>query len=93
MITQTTDLLRQSNRVGVRFLIAEVETGLTLLSVAANSVLPERRDRTLRNAREVYSIVRRLLPRVAPIPAEKLELDDKLAVLRGGLIAAGHSPD
>lgn len=93
MYRPNSDLIRQTNRVGVRFLLAEVNVGLTFLTYAGHATLPGSRDRCLRNAREMYSIVRRLLPRVQPEYGEELELHRRMEELRTGLIEAGCCPD
>jgi hypothetical protein len=93
MFIFTSDLMRQTNQVGVRFLIAELDAGLTFVAVAGSATLPGGRDRNLRSAGEVYRVVLRLLPRVQPAPDDKLELRSKMAELRQGLISAGYSPD
>lgn len=93
MYVPNSELMRKSNSVGVRFLLAEVNAGLTLLASAATTAMPGNRQRCLSNAREVYGVMLRLLPRVQPDPDEKLELGGKMAELRDGLIDAGYRLD
>lgn len=93
MLILKSDLMQQSNQVGVRFLLAEVDAGLTFLNVAASSAMPGSRERNLKTARELYKTVLRLRFNVQPAPEEKQELQNKLAELRTGLIEAGCSPD
>lgn len=87
------DTLRQSHRAGVGFLIAEVDTGLSFMSIAESASPNDGRDRHLRNAREAYFIVTRLLSRVVFEPDEKLKLELKMTELRRRLLAAGCSLD
>lgn len=87
----SSDVLLQSNRAGVRFLLTDIDAGLTFLSVAHTTCLPGNRERSLGHAAEVYATVQRLLPRVTPLPGESEELKRKLAQLRRGLLDAGCS--
>lgn len=93
MFIPNSELLEQSNRAGIHFLLVELDAGLTFVATAATAALPENRAGCLRNAGKVYRIVRRLLPRVQPDEAERLELHSRMAALRKGLIEAGCSPD
>lgn len=91
MHNSNSDLLRQSNRADVRFLLAEIETGLNFLAIADTTPPNDGRERYLKTAREAYCIVQRLLTRVNFGPGEKLLFDSKLAELRIRLLAAGCS--
>lgn len=93
MLSPNSDLMRQSNCVGVRFLFAEMDAGLTFLAISTSTALPGNREQCLKNACAVYGVVLRLLPRVDPAPDEKLELHRRMAELRNGLIDAGCCPD
>lgn len=89
MVIPKSELLQKSNRIGVQFLLAEVETGLTFLKVAATTSREEGRARNLQNAGEVYRTVQRLLPRVTPQPEEKRQIESKMVEIREGLLQAG----
>ncbi len=72
MTSPTPNLLWQSHRVGVSFLLAETATGLTFVRIAATSTIPAHRERNLRYASEICAKVQRLASRVQPTPGEKL---------------------
>jgi hypothetical protein len=86
----TSRLLRQSNQIGVDFLLADLETGHTFLDIADLTEAAETHSRNHERAREVYFTVLRLLPRVAPDPDEKDRLQQRLAQLRKRLEDAGY---
>lgn len=87
--TPTPDLLQQSNRIGVQFLLAELETGLTFLAVAGTTSIGENRARNIESAHQAFRTVHRLLPRVLPSPEEKLQINGKMDRLKQGLLKAG----
>jgi hypothetical protein len=93
MAASTSNLLHESNRAGVQFLMAEAQVGLTFLELALNAGIRENRLRILEKACEVYRTVVRLLPRVTLLPSENSELQRKMARLKEGLRAAGVPPE
>lgn len=93
MCSRNPDLMQQTNQVGVRFLLAEVDAGLTFLTIAATTAMPVNRDRYVKSAHEAYSLVQRLLPRAQPAGGDEQELVTKMAELRTRLIDAGCALD
>ena len=89
----TAQLLEDSHRIGVQFLLADLATALTFLDVSQVTELEESRKRNLERARYVYDTVMRLMPKVAPSTEERALLDDKLAELRRRLVATGQLAD
>lgn len=88
----TSRLLRQSNQIGVDFLLADVETGHTFLDIADVTDADGTRSRNRERARHVYWTIRRLLPRVTPEAEDQDRLDERLALLKKRLEDAGFSP-
>lgn len=86
-------LIAQSNRIGVEFLLADLNTGLTFIQVAQATSLPAGLTRNLEKALVVYRTVVRLLPRVLPEPDEQLKIQTMLGDLRCRLEEAGYSFD
>jgi len=87
MPRSTEKLLEQSHRIGVQFLLADLNTALTFLDVSEVTGLEESRRRNRQNARHVYDTVVRLVPKVAASIEEHAAMDVKLAVLKRSLIA------
>jgi hypothetical protein len=88
---KSSQLIERTNRIGVQFLFADLDLGLTFLGIALSTGSPAFRSRSLDRAGEVYRTVTRLLPRVVPTPAERVDLQNKLSELRNRLQAAGYS--
>lgn len=86
-------IVEESNRVGIQFLLADLATGLTFLNVAAVTHSDESRQRNYQNALSAYQTVIRLLPRVTPSAEERDDLNGKLDILRGRLAAIGLIDD
>jgi hypothetical protein len=89
----TAQLLEESHRIGVQFLLADLATALTFLDVSEVTELEESRKRNLERARYVYDTVMRLMPKVAPSTEELAALEGKLAELRRRLVATGQLAD
>ena len=89
--TVTSRLLRQSNQIGVDFLLTDLETGHTFLDIADLTEAPQTYSRNHERAREAYFTVLRLLPRVTPDTDEKDRIQQRLAQLRKRLEDAGYS--
>lgn len=85
------EIIHESHRAGVQFLLAELQTGMVFLDVAETTAKLENRQRNIQNARTAYDAVVRLLPRVDPLPGEKLEIELKLDRLKKRLIENGCS--
>lgn len=90
---KTSNLIEQSNRIGVEFLLADLNTGLTFLQVAQVTSFPAGRARNFDKALEVYRTVTRLLPRVVPLPEEQMKIQSMLEDLKNQLEDAGYSCD
>ena len=86
----TAQLLEESHRIGVQFLLADLTTAFTFLDVSEVTEIEESRKRNLEKARYVYDTVMRLMPKVEPSNEERAELEDNLAELRRRLVATGN---
>ena len=84
-------LIEQSNRIGIEFLLADLNTGLTFLQIAHVTTSAAGRVRNFEKALEVYRTVERLLPRVVPAADEQLKIQTMLGELRSRLLDAGYS--
>ncbi|HEV2273769.1 MAG TPA: hypothetical protein VGR96_06355 [Acidobacteriaceae bacterium] len=87
---RTSNLIEQSNRIGVQFLLADLNTGLTFTQVASVTESAVGRTRNFDKALEVYRTVTRLLPRVLPSPDEQLQIQTRLGDLKCRLEQAGY---
>lgn len=83
-------LLDQTNRIGIDFLLADLNTGLTFLQVAHVTSSPANRQRNFDRAYEVYRTVTRLKARVVLTPDAQSEIGKKLADLKNELEKAGY---
>ncbi len=82
----------ESNKIGVEFLLTELDAALTFLDVARATGSPETRERNQGHAREAYDTARRLQTRVSMQPDEKQNFDEKLALLETRLQDLGSEP-
>jgi hypothetical protein len=82
----------QANRVGIDFLVADLNVGLTFLQIAGVTRIPSTRERDLEKALLVYRTVLSLLPRVNLSADDLDEINNKLAELRTKLEEAGFPP-
>lgn len=89
MTQSTRQIMEQSERVAVEFLIADLTVALTFLDVAEVTQSRETRLRNLGHARAAYATVLRLLPRISPSAKEQPALETKLAELKDRLQTAG----
>lgn len=85
----TRQIVEESNRVGVQFLMAETLVGLTFLDVSNTTGSDETRARNRQLALTAYETVLRLLPKVTPRGEEREALQTKLVELRRRLIDLG----
>lgn len=83
-------VMAESNRVGVQFLVAEIEIALTFLEVADVTRQEDVRNRNRENARVAYDTVLKLLPKVSPSECERSTLEAKLEELKKRLLALGY---
>lgn len=74
-----------SNKIGVEFLLTELDAALTFLAVANATGSPETRERNHEHAREAYDTARRLQPKVSMQPDQKQTFEEKLALLEARL--------
>ncbi len=93
MTTPTSQLIQQSHRIGVEFLLIDLDTAHTFLDVADATSSHETRTRNRENARIAYDAVLRLLPRLALTDEQRAVLDAKIAELKDRLNAAGALVD
>lgn len=93
MEKSTRQIVAESNRIGVQFLLADLAAGLTFLNVAEVTQLAATRKRNFDSARTAYRTVLRLLPRVTPTHEEEMELTAKISELKRRLVAAGIEND
>lgn len=91
MARWSTDIIHESHRAGVQFLMTELQTGMVFLEVAETTKKVENRQRNVQNARTAYDCVVRLLPRVDPLPSERLDIELGLDRLKKRLIKNGCS--
>lgn len=87
----TARLLRQSNRIGVDFLLTDLDTAHTFLDIADVTEAVRTHSHNHERARGIYLTVQRLLPRVVPEAEEQMRLDEKLSQLKKRLEDAGYS--
>lgn len=93
MEKSTRQIMAESNRIGVQFLLADLATALTFMNVAEVTQIAATRTRNFDSARTAYQTVLRLLPRVTPTPDEQAELQTKIAALKDRFAAAGLEID
>lgn len=77
-----TRLHEESNKIGVEFLLTEVETAFTFLAVAETTSSPETRERNRNNAFEAYKTVIRMQSKIVMEPNRKSDFRQKVADLR-----------
>lgn len=82
----------ESNKLGVEFLLTELDAALTFLAVANVTGSPETRERNHEHAREAYDTARRLETRVSMQPDQKQNFEKKLALLEARLRDLGSEP-
>ena len=90
MTMTSRQIMQESHRVAVQFLVAELNVALTFLDVAQNTSLEETRIRNEQNARTAYFTVIRLLSKVDPTDEELPGLQSNLARLKDRLRALGY---
>jgi hypothetical protein len=93
VMATTRQIVEESNRLGVQFLIADLSVALTFLDVAETTRSEEVRKRNRDNARTAYDAVQRFLGRLSPSKEEQTELDARLSTLRSRLRGLGYVLD
>lgn len=88
-LKSTRQVMEESNRVGVQFLLADIAAALTFLNVAEVTQSESSRKRNCGNALRAYQTVLRLRLKVAPSEAEQSELTKRLEELKNRLEAFG----
>jgi hypothetical protein len=84
------ELIDQSNRTGIAFLLTDLGAALTFIQVAETSSSPETRVRNYGKALEGYRTVLRFLPRLLPSAEELEQIQHKLEQIRLLLEQAGY---
>lgn len=85
----TRQIVEQSHRIGVQFLLTDMNAALTFLDVAEVSESTDVRARNRNHARTAYQTVLRLLPKISPSADERSALEQKLNTLRNRLRRLG----
>lgn len=88
-LKSTRQIMDETNRVGVQFLLTDIAAGQTFLDVSNTTQSKETRERNRRLALTAYQTVERLLPRVTPSEEECEALQRGLAGLRNRLVSLG----
>ena len=88
-MASTRQIVEDSHRIGVQFLIADLALALTFLDVAETTRSEAARQRNRENARTAYHTVLHFLPRLSPSEEERGELEAKLAALKTRLLGLG----
>jgi len=86
----TEQVLSEANASGVSFLLTELEMALTFLVIAQTSDRADSVRRNQENALAGYRTVQQFLPKVKPDVAQRQEIHEKLAILKGRLLKAGY---
>ncbi|HLY40114.1 MAG TPA: hypothetical protein VKR52_02825 [Terracidiphilus sp.] len=86
-------IVEETNRAGVQFLLADLVAALTFLDVADVTDDENTRTRNRHHARLAYETVLKLLPRISPSDEERPELESKLEDLKNRLLALGYLKD
>lgn len=86
----TRQILDESHRIGVQFLLTDISAAMTFLDVADTTQSQETRGRNHQLAMTAYETVLRLLPKVIPSEHEWVELQTRFAALRDRLISLGY---
>jgi hypothetical protein len=81
-MADTSRVIFNSNRVGARFLLTDLDLGMIFLAIADTSKDSKTVRRNLRNALTAYNSVLKLLPRLILTAVEDLAIHEKLAELR-----------
>jgi len=91
--SNTGQIMEESRRIGVQFLIADLSVAMTFLDVADVTRSEEVRMRNREHARTAYAAVQRFMPRLSPSEEERPELEARLASLKTRLLALGYVLD
>ena len=86
-----TRLRDESNKIGIEFLLTELDTAFTFLSVAATTGSPETRERNRKHACEAYEIAHRMQSKVVMEPCQKGIFQERIAGLRKRLEDLGYN--
>lgn len=91
MMSSSLQVVEQSRRVAVQFLIAELNLALTFLDVAGTTERDETRKRNEQNAQTAYFTALRILTRVEPSDEEQPTVQRKLAEVKDSLHSLGYA--
>lgn len=86
----TRQILEQTQRIGVQFLLTDMSAALTFLDVADVTQSPGTRQRNRDHALSAYKTVLRLLSKISPSDDERSALHEKLQVLKNRLLQLGY---
>jgi hypothetical protein len=78
------------NKIGVAFLLTDLDVALTFMDTSDVSRIRETILRNHKNARTAYDNVLRLLEKLTPDVLQQQTIDEKLALLKRRLLAAGQ---
>ena len=79
------------NASRLNFLRIELETGNTFISIAQSAGEDRQKaDRNRANGRKAYDTILKFLPGLTMTPSQRAEFDEKLAAMKGALIALGE---
>lgn len=90
-ISDSAQIISDSNRIGVDYLITDVRLALTLLALADTTHVASHRSRRIDEAFRAYTTVLHLHARLSPTPEQVEELRRELATLKDRLQLAGVS--
>lgn len=88
---QASDISGTSNRLGVEFLLTELSLAKNFLDIADSTRLAEQRRQSYSDAEKAYRTILHFLPRFQLSDQQKLEIEEKLARLKGRFASAGIS--
>jgi hypothetical protein len=80
--------LSEANQRGVDFLLTELDSALTFMDISKTSNSVQTVERNHRHACEAYQVVLRYLPKLKLEKAQRLAIDEKLALVKERLRAA-----
>lgn len=82
--------LKSDDQGVIDFLFIDLDIALTFMDVARTTEFRDTAERNHRNAKAAYNTVLSKLPEARPTHAQRVQLEQKLAVLRGRLEAVGQ---
>lgn len=83
------ELREQSNRLGVQFVLTELEMALSFLDVADGTSNLERQQRLFENGKKAHHTIQRFIPRLIFSASEASIVNRKLQLIRARLKSHG----